>query len=137
MDLKRERNWGIDAMRILSMFMIVVSHVLYHGGILENVTVSSPQYYSAWFFQVFTYCAVNCYALISGFVGIHSKIRYSKLVKLWLQIVFYTLSITGMFTFLFPELISKISLVNAVFPVMRHQYWYMSAYFGMFFSFQL
>ena len=31
----RERNYGIDLLRLVSMFMVVILHVLGAGGILE------------------------------------------------------------------------------------------------------
>ena len=36
-----ERNWGIDRLRVLCMFMIVIWHILWHGGVLANVSVPS------------------------------------------------------------------------------------------------
>lgn len=36
MDTK-EKNYGIDALRILSMFMVVVIHILNTGGVLDEV----------------------------------------------------------------------------------------------------
>lgn len=35
--LKKERNMGIESLRIVSMLMIVTLHVLKQGGILDNV----------------------------------------------------------------------------------------------------
>ena len=33
----REREYGIDALRIFAMVMIVVHHVFVHGGVLSNL----------------------------------------------------------------------------------------------------
>ena len=32
---KKERNYGVDAFRIVAMFFVVALHTLQHGGILE------------------------------------------------------------------------------------------------------
>jgi len=32
----KNRNYGIDLLRIITMFMIVNLHILYHGGILSS-----------------------------------------------------------------------------------------------------
>lgn len=77
-----KRNYGIDALKIVSMFMIVILHTLGHGGILSSVSIFSGKYYAAWLMEIAAYCAVNCYALISGYVGINSKYRYSKIISL-------------------------------------------------------
>lgn len=81
------------------MFMIVVTHVLGKGGIRSTVEEDfDPYYFVTWGIQVLAYSAVNCYALISGYVGAHSRYRYSKCLSLWLQVFFYTFAFTGIFT---------------------------------------
>lgn len=37
-EYSKDRNYGIDLLRIFSMIMISVLHVLGHGGILDNLT---------------------------------------------------------------------------------------------------
>ena len=83
-----KRDYGIDALKILSMFMIVVVHVLAHGGGLNAADKFSPQYQVAWFIEIATCCAVNCYALASGYVG--GRYKYTNVVLLWLRTIFYT-----------------------------------------------
>ena len=61
------RNYGIDLFRIVAMFMIVNLHVLKHGGTLEQVT--GTQFIVTWLIEAFITCAVNCYAIISGYAG--------------------------------------------------------------------
>lgn len=128
-----KRHMGIECLRIVSMFMIVILHTLGQGGILSNLEMFSRQYYSAWLLEIVAYCSVNCYALISGYVGINSSFKYSRIILLWLQVIFYTVVITLFFTILFPEKITGDMWLNALFPFTTKQYWYMSAYFGMFF----
>ena len=40
----KERNLGIDLLRMISMFLIVILHIQGHGGILENVVSLSTNY---------------------------------------------------------------------------------------------
>ncbi len=130
--LTDKRNYGIDALRIVSMFMIVLLHTLGHGGILSSVNIFSGKYYAAWLIEIASYCAVNCYALISGYVGINSKYRYSKIVSLWVQIVFYTITITSCFAVFRPETINREDWIRAIFPITKSHYWYLTAYFALF-----
>jgi surface polysaccharide O-acyltransferase-like enzyme len=125
-----KRNYGIDLLRITAMFMIVVLHVLGQGGILDNATGTS--YWLAWFLEIACYGAVNCYALISGYVMQGTKPKISKLAVLWLQTVFYTLFFAALFAVFQPDSVGLRTLLNALFPVTRSHYWYISAYFGMF-----
>ncbi|MBR6668219.1 MAG: acyltransferase family protein [Clostridia bacterium] len=66
----KKRNEGIDLLRCLAMLMVVVLHVLNHGGILESSARGMPVYNAAWLLRAAGTCAVNCYALISGYVGV-------------------------------------------------------------------
>lgn len=68
-----KRNSGIDLLRIISMIMIVTLHLLGHGGILNNLEPFTSGHYSAWTLEIIAYCAVNCYALISGYVSVHQN----------------------------------------------------------------
>ncbi len=129
----KEREYGIDALRILSMFMVVVLHMLGNGGILDTAEIMSTNYLASWFLEISAFCAVNCYALISGYVGCNAKYRYSNILTLWLQVAFYTIGITLVFYFLKPEWVTFDRIKSAFFPVLSYQYWYFSAYFGLFF----
>ena len=89
----KERNYGIDLLRILSMFMVVLLHLCGFGGVLSNVKPFSVNYYIAWFLEIVSYCAVDVFALISGFVGAKNEILnstttfgggiYSRTVKVY------------------------------------------------------
>ncbi|MDE6723424.1 MAG: hypothetical protein K2J55_04430, partial [Eubacterium sp.] len=63
-----KRNYGIDLLRIVCMIMVPVLHVLGHGGLLEGAEILSVKYEFVWFLEAAAFCAVNCYALISGYV---------------------------------------------------------------------
>lgn len=126
------RKTGIDILRMLSMYMVVVLHVLGQGGVLSSTQWMSKRYMAAWWLETAAYCAVNCFGLISGYVGYGSKFRWSKLVGLWLQVAFYTVGITLVFAFVAPETVSGIQWICAFFPFTTSQYWYITAYAGMF-----
>lgn len=131
--IKREREYGIDALRIISMFMVVVLHMLGNGGILDTAECLSANYSVAWLLELFAFCAVNCYGLISGYVGLRAKYRYSNIMTLWLQVAFYTIGITFVFYFFRPEWVTFDRIKAAFLPVFSYQYWYFSAYFALFF----
>lgn len=135
---KDERNFGIDLLRILAMYMVVVLHVLGCGGILETCERFSVNYYVAWFLETSAYCAVDVFAMISGYVMVNTKFNGFKMIPLWLTVFFYSSILTILFKFV-PSLsllheVTKIELIKGiVFPVVSRQYWYFTAYFGMYF----
>lgn len=128
----KEKNYGIDMLRILSMFMIVALHIFNAGGVLNATAVFSSQYEFGWLFQISTFCAVDVYALISGYVWVNAKYKYRNIIELWLQVLFYTVTITALFSILSPSSVSFLEWIKALFPVMFNQYWYFSSYFALF-----
>lgn len=125
-----QRNYGIDALRIVSMLMVVTLHVLMKGGVLEGSNSLTSQI--AWFIEIAAYCSVNCYALISGYVGVYSKYKISNLAVLWCRVVFYTVPITLAFRFLIPGSVSNKNLISSFFPIFTEQYWYFTSYAVLF-----
>ena len=130
---ENKRNYGIDLLRIVSMQMIVMLHVLGAGGILGHVAFGSPNYFASWGLENLILCAVNCYALISGYVGIYSTFKLKNIVSLWLQVEFYSLGIALLLYFLCPGVFGVSDILKSGLPVLFERYWYFTAYFLMFF----
>lgn len=129
-----KRNYGIDALRMCAMYMVVILHVLAQGGVLTALDESpfTVNYSIAWFLEAAACCAVNCFALISGYVGAEVEFRWYKGITLWLQIVFWTVMLTIAFAVFMPQLVGIKHIIKAFFPVVTQQYWYVTAYFGTF-----
>ena len=127
----KERNPGIDLLRMAAMWMVVILHVLNKGGVLEATVPLSAGRETARLLELGAYCAVNCYALISGYVGVQRRFHYGSAIALWLRVVFYTLGVTAVFAIFRPETVTANRWLRAVFPVLFRQYWYVTAYFGM------
>ena len=131
-----KRNSGIDSLRILAMFFVVVIHILGLGGIIE--TSSGAEHLTATVLKAMVYCAVNCYAMISGYVmysDTDKPYRYSKYINIWLQVLFYSFVITLIAFLFFNEnhTITWMGLLKSAFPVSTNAYWYFTAYTGLFF----
>ncbi len=128
-----KRNYNVDLFRTLAAVLVVLLHVLGQGGILENTSPSGAKHWTAWFFEISAYCAVDCFALISGYLMVGKNIKLRSIAKLWFQVVFYSLLITVLFFAFVPESASIKSLVFSVLPVLSKQWWYVSAYFALYF----
>ncbi len=128
-----KRNYGIDLLRICSMLMVLILHLLGAGGILASTDTLSLNYNGAWFLETATYCAVNCYGLISGYVGWKSKPKYANIVLLWLQVVLYSAGVTLLFSLIQPGSITGTQILQSFFPVINNYGWYFTCYFALFF----
>ena len=127
-----KRNYGIDALRILSMLMIIVHHVLTHGGLMKSREFLSLGYDLTVLLDIAVLCAVNCYVLISGYVGVLSRNKYSSLAALWLQVVFYSAGITLLFLLVKPEAVTAERIWKSFLPSLTREYWFFTNYFILF-----
>ena len=124
---------GVELFRIVSMMMVVCLHLLGHGGVLSSTAFLSPSYQLAAFFQVFTYCAVNCYALISGFANVKTEFKFRRFVLLWLETVFLlTLANTVAYFFIPSLTVNPSWWISGLFPLRKRELWYFCAYFFMY-----
>lgn len=134
-EIKNERNYGIDLLRIVAMFYVVILHCLGNGGLLANCQGNTAQHDIAWFMETWAYCAVDLFAIISGYVcytEVEKKIKASSYIKMWLQVVFYGVIITLITYLINPEIVSVQDWTRIFFPVTQSLYWYFTAYTGLF-----
>lgn len=130
--LEDKRNYGIDLLRIVSMFMVVLLHILGAGGMLGAAGSSVSADRVLWLIEIACYCAVNCYSIVSGWVGYKGKFKFTNIIVLWLQVFFYTFIINVVFWLMGWQEFSFASLTNTFLPVLASEYWYFTAYFVMY-----
>ncbi|MGN0777001.1 MAG: acyltransferase family protein [Candidatus Ventricola sp.] len=80
---------------------------------------------------------MNCYGLISGYVGVKSKHRYSSIAVLWIQVAFYVVVLSVVMHVALPKIVPAKEWVNGLCPVSLKLYWYYTAYFFISFLFPL
>lgn len=127
-----KRNDGIDLLRIAAMVLVILLHLTGVGGICWGARLGSAQFYLGQFLRTASFCAVNCYALISGFVGWNRQPKLRNLLQLWRKVVLLCLVITGGAWVLDPAAVGLAEVREAVLPVLSGTYWYFSAYVGLF-----
>lgn len=131
-----ERNHGIELLRIFAMLLAAVLHILKKGGVITASEGNLAAYSTVWLLEAAAYCAVNCYALISGYVGYSDRpkpLRLARCIELWLQVVFYSMIITTVYCIAGVGSVGVSDFADAFLPVTSKQYWYFTAYIGMFF----
>jgi len=129
----KERNLGLDALRILSMLLIILLHSIDHSGVLETADAMGGMI--GWyirFLYILVQVCVNCYVLISGYFLVESKFRLQKLVALWLEVVFYSFVVRLVFIFIGYRPFSIASLISCFVPIFTGRYWFITIYFGLY-----
>ena len=127
----KKRNTGINLFKLFSMFMIALLHVLGMGGII-GAAAGTSSYYPVYLMQNAAFCAVNCYALVSGYLMLGKEIKPSRITELWFEVFFYSVSISAIMMIVYRDLFSARNIVYAVTPIISNQYWYMTSYFMMY-----
>ena len=128
----KKRLANLDLLKVVSMIMIVCLHYISHGGVIEKATLNDANYYVAWFFEILSIVGVNCFILCSGYLMTENRFKFSKLIYMWLQIVFINTVcviislLTGNYEFIAG------TIFNIFLPISLDGYWYMSAYFAFY-----
>lgn len=130
----KKRNSGIDCLRILCMVYIVLVHYVGFGGISPADPDSKfPVVSSA--MQMLVICAVNCFGMISGYVGYTEKKKphaFYGYASLWLEVAFYGL-LPYLVCLALGISVGWKDCLKALFPLTTNVYWYFTAYTPLFF----
>lgn len=135
----RDRNYGVDLLRIISMLMICVIHVnLWTGACSQSAPATGPSYFFSTWLQTLCFIGVNIFGIITGYVYINTKWKFARYLPLWFQVAFYTVVLTlsipavhilGICVpFGGKDIIKMMSLLP-----FGSSYWYFAAYTALFF----
>lgn len=114
------------------MLIVVTLHVLLFGMSYYEARVLIPKGFITNMIKALCYCAVNVYAIITGYLMVDKKPKINRIVDLWLQIVFYLAISTLCIKILYPQDITKRLILGTFLPVITNQFWYFTVYFIMF-----
>ena len=130
---KRERMANLEFLRCIAMMMVIILHYLGKSDLLESLTEETLGITgtAAWLLESFCIVAVNVYMLISGYFLCLSTYKVSRLIKLYLQVWFYSVGVgvLAIVTGIFPwQEVTIHDLLTFVFPVSMEHYWFITAY---------
>lgn len=127
--ISTKRNTNIEILRIIAILLIVISHYSVHN--VTNVNELSFSINKI-LLQMMTLGNIGSelFMLITGYYLINSsKIKLSKLFRLWLQIIFYSVGVYILFVLLDLEPFSYTTFIKNFFPITFNEYWFASVYF--------
>lgn len=130
--MSKERMSNFELLRIIAMVGIVFFHYSDHG--CANITLSNSLESNYVFQSLFRIGGGigNCiFVLLTGYFMINSKITLSKVLRLWFQVLFYSL-----FSLLIYLAVSgnyRSSLIGySLFPITHNVYWFFTTYMVLF-----
>lgn len=127
LETKKIRNAGVDLIRLIGMYGIIINHLLYlydKGGMVKYSKYS--KYLKI--LHIFTFWHNNGFVLISGVVG-YKSFKYSNLFYLWSEVFFYSISINLYFKIYHRDSYITRDLSKEFFPIIFKGYWFFTAYF--------
>lgn len=131
--MKKIRDSNFELLRIIAMIMVITLHFIVHGGILDNVRVLSLNFFVANLMESFSIYAVNLYILISAYFMCDLKMTIKKVVKIWIQVVFYTTIIYLSFSIIGIIKFNIVGLIESLLPIISNQYAFVTGYIVLLF----
>ena len=123
----KQRSSNFELLRIVSMVMVVIMHVLRHGGVLQALTVGSLKYWVLWGMESLSFVGVNCYLLLTGYFQVQAQFSWKKVVSLVLQLMFYAALSEVILVAMTGEL-KLDDLLSVIDPVGKNVYWFATQY---------
>ncbi len=128
--LKNDRIIGVDIAKIVAMVLVVALHINSFGLPYLGDELPGLGYILLRSFLDATFGAcINIFAIASGYVGIMSSFKLSRIIKLWIQVVFTGLLVLVCIDFFAGINVYSKDYMKACVPIGTRQYWYMTAYF--------
>lgn len=130
--MKKTRNSNFEVVRIMSMYLIVLGHFYWETNwdfTKTNILLRTGIQH-LWFGGKL---GVDLFVLISAFFLFSRKeIKYVSLIKLWGQVLFYSVGIS-IFVKLFMNMnVGWKELVKSFIPISTGMYWFVTAYVVMY-----
>ena len=125
--IKKVRNHGIDFIRILAMYGIVINHIIFKKKTLSKFN----KFKELKLLHILLFWHNNGFAFISGFIG-HKTNKYSNLFYLWFEVSFYSVIIYLFYLKYRPKFVLNDKFYYNLFPIIFQRYWFFTSYFGMY-----
>ena len=117
------RDSGIELLRIFLMILITLHHFSLYSSIKE---ISKTTYYLCeWGGKI----GVEIFLIISGYFMVKSKFKIRKIITLWCQVFFYSISLALLeFCINKPNNINKLDIIEYFIPINSLKYGFITNY---------
>ena len=124
---KKRRYPGIELIRILGQYAIIVQHIISFSKLISKYN----HFPKVKLLNIMIFWNISSFGMISGIIG-NKTHKYSNLFYLWYCALFYSISIHLIYKKYYPNKVKNYKLINFFFPVIFKQYWYFTIYFGLY-----
>lgn len=126
--MKNERNLNFDFMKIISMLFVILWHIIVYGRVLSNCRNQALRL----ILDICTYFIVvhaNSFVLLTGYYQSKKKCQIKKVIKLFFQVVFYSVVILLLgIQFGFVKEYNIVTFINNINLNSLNNYWFIKVY---------
>lgn len=124
----QKRNVNLDAIRTFAIIGVVALHLI--GGV-KALPLSFGNELIVNIVLAITYCSVNLFGLLSGYIKIDRPHHNSSIIKIILQTSFWCFVIAAVCAMAFGQR-SMVALIKNSFPFIGDRLWYVTCYVFVF-----
>lgn len=126
-EVRKKRQSNFELLRIVSMLMIVLWHIIIHGQVGANA--SGTLHLITRILLAICVVHVNSLVLLTGYFSCEKESRkMGKVFAIMSQAWFYKVVIILLFSFLGLETVSKVTLLEELLPLDVRDYWFVNCY---------
>ena len=122
--IKTKRDYNIELLRIIAMFMVIGLHSMQHGITNSNLVISEFNQFLVVILDGICSIANALFIFITGYYLIDKTFKIKKVILLWGRTIFYSMAI-----FIICLILGlKVDWLQSIFPIITSHYWFISAY---------
>lgn len=125
---KIQRQSNIELLRIIAMVFVVLSHVAILSPHYQEMLNMGGYHGLELLMLRLGKVGVHIFFLITGYFSIRATFRAKGLRRVWAQTVFYSLLFLAIGVVTKAHDLTATSYVNAIFPVLFNQYWFVTTF---------
>lgn len=131
----KKRIYGLDFLRIFAMWLVVLDHTvianLVGGNAFFHKNIFSGTNAAMWLLYMLSIWCNVLFGMVSGYLMYTKKPKPARVFSIWLEVFFYSVICFLFLVLVYHLPVTRTSLLNALFPIIRVRYWYLTAYFEM------
>lgn len=122
---KNNRESNYELMRLISMFLVVLWHVILHGGFYETTGALKMLLE---FIILVGVVHINSFIIVSGYFQCEKKFSWKKFISIFFLTWFYKVIFVIIFKYFDIVTVPKIDLFKELLPIDFKNYWYINIY---------
>ncbi len=129
---KNTRDSNFELLRILLIAMVLIIHYFGRGGAFYTLNPSDFNFYILSVFESFIIIAVDCFVIITGYYQINGTFKFKKIIELWVEVLFYSVTISIIFWFFGMEQFTFKQLLFTILPPIIGTWWFITLYIALY-----